>query len=326
MPSPVVTYVSRRILYLVPVWLGVSFLAFAVANLAPGDPAQMILQRQTGEPPSAEAVERLRQELGLNAPFIARYAGWMRHALAGDLGRSYRSGQPVLATLLNPFPNTLRLTAVALLLGLAIAVPLGVFAAVRRGSAIDHVSRVVALIGTSMPSFVLGYILILLFAVALHLLPVAGSDGWRYLVLPAVTLGLGEASALTRLTRASMLEVLAEDYVRTARAKGLPQGLVVMHHALRNALNPIVTLAGVRLGRLLGGAVIVETVFARPGIGKTLVDSIEDRDYPTIQGFILIMGTIFVVVNLLVDLSYVWLDPRVRLDGSGRPNTRMASR
>lgn len=294
-------------------WLGVSFLAFGVANLAPGDPAEMILQRQTGEPPGAEAVAQLREELGLDAPFMVRYARWTRGALTGDLGISYRNGSPVRDVLLDSFPNTLRLAVSALLLGLAISLPLGVFAAVRRNSLADHASRIVALVGTSLPSFVLGYVLILLFAVTFRLLPVAGSDGWRYLVLPAITLGLGEAAALTRLTRASMLEVLAEDYVRTARAKGVPARSVFVRHALRNALNPLVTLSGIRFGRLLGGAVIVETVFARPGIGRTVVDAIQDRDYPTIQGFILVMGTVFVLANLLVDLSYLWLDPRVRL-------------
>lgn len=273
----------------------------------------MILQRQTGEPPSAEAVAQLREELGLNAPFLVRYARWTRGAVTGDLGISYRNGSPVMDVLVDSFPNTLRLAVSALILALAISLPLGVLAAVRRNSLADHASRIVALVGTSLPSFVLGYLLILLFAVTFRLLPVAGSDGWRYLVLPAITLGLGEAAALTRLTRASMLEVLAEDYVRTARAKGVPARSVLVRHALRNALNPLVTLSGIRFGRLLGGAVIVETVFARPGIGRTVVDAIQDRDYPTIQGFILVMGTVFVLANLLVDLAYLWLDPRVRL-------------
>lgn len=313
MISPIATYILRRILHLVPVLVGVSFLAFAVVNLAPGDPAQMILQRQTGEPPSSDAVIRLRKEMGLDAPFLTRYGVWLRHAVTGDLGTSFRTGKPVLETLVYPFPNTLRLAVAALLLAIAISLPLGVLAAVRQNSLIDHLSRVAALVGASVPGFLLGYILILFFAVTLRWFPVAGSDGWRHLVLPALTLGLGEAAALTRLTRASMLEVLAEDYVRTARAKGVPNPLLVTRHVLRNALNAMVTLTGIRFGRLLGGAVIIETVFARPGIGKTIVDSIQDRDYPTIQGFILIMGTVFVAVNLIVDLSYFWVDPRVRL-------------
>jgi peptide/nickel transport system permease protein len=305
-------YVGRRLLSLVPVWVGVSLLAFSLANLAPGDPAEIILQRQFGEPPTAEAVADLRERMGLDAPFVVRYGRWVRRAISGDLGTSYSSGEPVFLTLTGRFPATLQLALGALFLGVLIAIPVGVIAAVKRGQLPDHLGRLLSLIGTSTPSFVLGYMLILLFAVALHWLPVTGSGGWRYQVLPIVTLALAEAAALTRLTRASMLEVLGEDYVRTARAKGLPQSVVTMRHALRNALNPVATLAGVRFGRLLGGAIIVEYVFARTGIGTTVVDAIHDRDYPMIQGFVLFMGTVFVAVNFVVDLSYVWLDPRLR--------------
>lgn len=305
-------YVGRRLLSLVPVWIGVSLFAFGLANLAPGDPAEIILQRQFAEPPSAEAVARLREQMGLDAPFAVRYGRWVRSAVQGDLGASYSSGEPVFQTLVERFPATLELASAALLLGLLIALPLGVTAAVNKKKFPDHLARLLSLVGTSTPSFVLGYLLILLFAVSLHVLPATGTGGWSYLVLPVITLGLAEAAALTRLTRASMLEVLGEDYVRTARAKGLPRRVVTMHHALRNALNPIATLAGVRFGRLLGGAVIVEYVFARTGIGTTIVDAIHDRDYPMIQGFILFMGTVFVTINLLVDFSYAWLDPRLR--------------
>jgi peptide/nickel transport system permease protein len=201
---------------------------------------------------------------------------------------------------------------------MAASLPLGVLAAVRRGSLLDHGSRLAAVVWASMPSFWLGYLLILLFAVVLGLLPVAGHGGWQHLVLPALTLGLGDAASLTRLTRSAVLEELGEDYVRTARAKGLARWSVVVRHVLRNALNPIVTLTGLRFGRLLGQAAIVETVFAWPGIGRYLVDSIYDRDYPVIQAFVLYLGTVFVLLNLLVDLAYVWLDPRVRLAGSRR--------
>ena len=306
-------YVRRRLISLVPVWLGVSLLAFSVANLAPGDPAEMILLRQTGEPPSVEAISQLRETMGLDAPFVQRYGRWLNRAVRGDLGVSYGSGEPVFQTLVTRLPPTLQLAVAALFAGLLIAIPLGVIAAVNRGKAPDHFARMLALIGTSTPSFVLGYALILVFAVSLHMLPVTGSGGWEFLVLPVMTLGLAEAAALTRLMRSSMLEVLGEDYVRTARAKGLPRWTVIMRHALRNSLNSVATLAGVRFGRLLGGAVIVEYVFARTGIGTTVVDAIHDRDYPMIQGFILFMGTVFVTVNLVVDLSYVWLDPRLRL-------------
>lgn len=308
-------YVGRRLWSLVPVWLGISLLAFALGNLVPGDPVEMILLQRTGEIPTRAAVEQLREQLGLNAPAPLRYARWVGQAARGDLGVSYRTGVPVGQALLERLPSTLELAAMSLILAIVIALPLGVAAAVRRGSWVDHGSRLIALLGTSVPAFLLGYALIMVFAVALHLLPVAGSDGAASLILPVITLALAEAAALTRLTRATMLEVLGEDYVRTARAKGVPRGRVLFRHALRNALNPLVTLTGVRAGRLLGGAVIVETVFARPGIGKLVVDSIHDRDYPLIQGFVLLMGSIFLLANLAVDLSYTGLDPRMRLSG-----------
>ena len=317
-------YAGRRALSLLPVWLGVSLLAFGIANLAPGDPAEIILQRQSGEAPSADAVNKLRKQMGLDAPFVVRYGRWITGAVHGDFGTSYSSGEPVFRTLALRLPQTLELAVGALLIGFVIAVPLGVIAAVGRGKALDHFSRLLSLAGTSTPTFVLGYLLILVFAVWLHLLPVTGSGGWRYLILPVMTLGMAEAAALTRLIRSSMLDVLGEDYVRTARAKGLGRRGVIIRHALRNALNPVVTFAGVRLGRLLGGAVIVEYVFARVGIGTTIVNAIHDRDYPMIQGFILFTGTVFVTVNLLVDLSYVWLDPRLRL-GNESVGARAAS-
>ncbi len=306
-------YIGRRILSLLPVWLGISLLAFSLANLAPGDPAQMILLRQTGELPTEDAVRRLREQLGLDDPFPVRYGRWLADAVRGDLGTSFRTGEPVLWTLVERFPATLQLALAALLIGLLIGIPLGVLSAVRRDSGLDHTSRVGVLLGASIPNFWLGYLLILLFAVGLGWLPVAGWGSWQHLVLPALTLGVGGAASLTRLTRSTVLEELQADYVRTARAKGLPERLVVMRHALRNALNPIVTLTGMRFGGLLAGAVVVETVFAWPGIGSFVVDSIYDRDYPTIQGFVLFTGTVFVLVNLLVDLGYAWLDPRVRL-------------
>ena len=308
-------YLSRRVLYLVPVWLGISLLAYGLSTLAPGDPARILLQRQFGEIPSEEAVQEMRHQLGLDDPFPIRYARWLAHAARGDLGTSFHTGEPVLRALADRFPATLQLATAALLVGLVISLPLGVVSAVRRDAPIDHGSRLLALLGASMPSFWLGYVLIITFAVALKLLPVAGYGDLPHLVLPALTLGLGAAASLTRLTRASLLEVLEEDYVRTARAKGLPEAATVLRHALRNALIPITTLIGMRFGHLLGQAFIVETVFAWPGIGKYVVDSIYDRDYPTIQGFVLFTGTVFVLLNLLVDLSYPWLDPRVRLAG-----------
>lgn len=314
-------FLSRRFASLVLVLLGLSIFAFSLANLTPGDPAERILQ-QRGDIPTREAVEQLREELGLNAPFTLRYARWLGNTLRGDLGASYRTGAPVLGSYADRFGATLQLAAGALVISLLVSLPLGVLAAVRRDSWVDHFTRLISLLGTSIPSFVLGYALILFFGVTLNWLPVTGAGGWRYLVLPVVTLGLSDAASLMRLTRANMLETLGEDYVRTARAKGVAPPGLFLRHALRNALNPIVTLAGMRVGRLLGGAVIVETIFARPGIGQLIVDSIHDRDYPMIQGFVLFMGTMLVLANFVVDLSYAALDPRIRLGGHSGENAR----
>lgn len=309
-------YLLRRLVYLIPVWLGISFVAFALANLTPGDPARLMLQRQFARQPTAEEVAQARLELGLDDPFFVRYVRWLGDALTGDLGESYRTGEPVLSALLSRFPVTLQIAFLGVLGAVAIALPLGVMAAVWRNSPIDHLSRVLALLGASMPNYWVAYLLILLFAVQLHILPVAGRGTWQHLVLPSVTLGLAASASLMRLTRSEMLETLGQDFVRTGRAKGLRPRTVVIGHALRNALIPVVTVAGLRFAGLLGGAVIVETIFAWPGIGKFVVDSIFDRDYPVIQGFVVFMGSVFLLINLAVDLSYAWLDPRVRLGAS----------
>lgn len=294
------------------VWLSVSFLAFSLSTLAPGDPAQVILLRRSGEAPSAVEVQELRAQLGLNRPFLVRYARWLSGAARGDFGRSYRTDQPVLDELRSRFPATLALALAALLFGVVIAVPLAVAAAAAHGRALDHVGRLVALAGVSMPSYWLAYMLMLGFAVTLGVLPVSGSGTLRHLVLPALTLGLGSAASIARTLRASLLAELGEDYVRTARAKGRSNAGVLVRHALRNALNPLVTVSALRFGRLLGEAVIVETVFAWPGIGRWMVESIYDRDYPAIQGFVLYIATVFIFINLVVDASYRLLDPRVR--------------
>lgn len=308
-------YLLRRLIYLVPIWLGISIVAFMLANLTPGDPARLMLQRQLGRQPTAEEVAVARENLHLNEPVVVRYLRWLEGAATGDLGTSYRTGEPVLSALAHRFPNTLQIATLGLLFAVAIAVPLGVLAAVRRNSPIDHASRVLALLAASMPGFWVAYLLILLFAVKLQLLPVAGKGSWQHLILPSVTLGLAACASLMRLTRSEMLEVLGQDYIRTSRAKGLSSRAVVLRHALRNALIPVTTVAGLRFAGLLGGAVIVETIFAWPGIGKFVLDSIFDRDYPVVQGFVVFMGTVFLLINLLVDVSYAWLDPRIRLDG-----------
>lgn len=308
-------YLLRRLIYLVPIWLGISIIAFALANLTPGDPARLTLQRQLGRQPTAEEVAVQRDNLHLNEPIVMRYLRWLESAATGDLGTSYRTGEPVLNALADRFPNTLQIATLGLLFAVVVALPLGIVAAVRRNSPIDHASRVLALLAASMPGFWVAYLLILLFAVKLQLLPVAGKGSWQHLILPSVTLGLAACASLMRLTRSEMLEVLGQDYIRTSRAKGLSSRAVVLRHGLRNALIPVMTVAGLRFAGLLGGAVIVETIFAWPGIGKFVLDSIYDRDYPVVQGFVVFMGTVFLLVNLLVDVSYAWLDPRIRLDG-----------
>ncbi|HWC12215.1 MAG TPA: nickel ABC transporter permease [Acidimicrobiales bacterium] len=308
-------YLVRRILALVPIWLGISLFAFALASLSPSDPATLILERNQDEPVTPEQIEAFRDRFGLNDPFVVQYARWVGRAVQGDLGESFRSGQPVFGELASRFPATLQVTVPAFVVAVLVAVGVGVLSAVRRGSLSDHGSRLAALFADSVPSFVLAYLLIIVFAVQFHLLPVAGRGTWRHLVLPVLSLGLATSASLMRLTRSSLLEVLDEDYVRTARAMGLPWRTVVLRRALKNALIPVVTLAALVLGSLVTGTVIVETVFAWPGIGKYVVDSIFARDYAVIQGFVVFTGTIFVMVNLVVDLLYVRLDPRVRLGG-----------
>lgn len=304
-------YAARRFVSLVPVWLGISLLSFALSALAPGDPVRNALQGRGSDAPSAAEIAALREELHLDDPGPVRYVRWLGDALHGDLGRSYRTGEPVLRSLTDRFPRTAELALAAVALGLLISLPLGVVSAVRRGSWVDQLARAAALLGASLPSFWLAYLLILVFAVWLRVLPVAGSASPQHLTLPALTLAVGAAALITRLARSALLDELTQDYVRTARAKGLREPSVVAH-AVRNALVAIVTVTGVRLAHLLAGAVIVETVFAWPGIGKYAVDSIFFRDYPTVQGFVLFAGTLVLVVNLAVDLSYGWLDPRVR--------------
>lgn len=305
-------YVLIRLLSLIPLWLGISMLAFLLSNFAPGDPATVIAHRLSDAPPSEEQLAALRREYHLDDPLPVRYARWLGSAAQGDLGISYRTKEPVLKELATHFPATLQIAIAALVIALAIALPLGVLAAWRRGSWIDHAARVGALLGASLPSYWLAYLLILLFALALGWLPVAGRDGAGAMILPSLTLGLGTAATLARLTRSSLLEVLGEDFVRTARSKGLSEWAVLRRHSLKPALLPVLTVAGIAFGHLLGGAVIVESIFAWPGVGNLLINSIYDRDYPMIQGFVLFMGLVFTLLSVGVDLSYAWIDPRIR--------------
>ena len=307
-------YILRRLVAILPVCLGISLLAFALGALAPGDPAATLYQHLYDQPaPSEEALETFRQEWGLNDPLPVRYARWAVAAVQGDLGFSYRTGQPVLTELAQGLRRTLELATLGLVASVAIAFPLGVFSAVRHNSAADSLIRAVSMGIAAMPSYWMAYLLILVFAVWLRLLPVAGSGTWRHLVLPVATIGIGGSIGLSRLLRSSMLEVLGQDYIRTAISKGLATGHVVVGHALRNALIPAVTMMGRNFGALLTGSVIAETVFSRPGVGRVVLDAIFFRDYPVIQGFVMFSGVLFLLVNLVVDLSYAWIDPRIRL-------------
>jgi peptide/nickel transport system permease protein len=310
------TYILRRFAALVPVLLLVSVIAFALVHLTPGDPVTLIL----GEQATPEDIVRVRHQLGLDRPLYEQYVGWLGRALGGDLGRSVFVDQPVTNMIVERAEPTLLLASVALLITLAVGIPSGVWAAIRHRTAVDQSLMVAALVGVSMPSFWLGLNLILLFSVFLGWFPSGGytpigESFWRALqsvLLPAVALGLNEAALVARITRASMLEVLRHDYVRTARAKGLPDLGVYYRHALKNALLPIVTVVGVVVTVLVGGTVVTETVFTLPGAGRLVVNSVLRRDYPVVQGAILMVGCAYVLINLLVDMLYVYIDPRIR--------------
>jgi peptide/nickel transport system permease protein len=305
-------YVARRLLTLPLLLFGISGISFALLNLAPGDPADLLLRlQQPGTEPPREAVLALRHQLRLDDPLPLRYGRWLLGALQGDLGVSYRSGRSIVKELWQRLPATLTLAGASLALAVAMGIPLGIVAALWQGSSLDGLSRLLALLGAIVPSYVLALLLILLFAVKLRWLPAIGSGSPTHLILPAVALAAGVSAQLMRLTRASLLEVLHQDYVRTARAKGLREAAVIGMHALQNALLPVVTVLGINLGHLLGGAVIVETIFGWPGVGKYTVEAIFLRDYPVIQGIVLYMALIVLLVNLAVDMAYRWLDPRL---------------
>jgi ABC-type dipeptide/oligopeptide/nickel transport system permease component len=301
-------YLLRRLLQSLLVLLGVSFVVFAILFLT-GDPALVLLPPEA----SVEDVARLRQEMGFDDPFLVQYGRFLGGALRGDFGQSIRHGEPAFDLVMERMPATFELSGAALALALCLAIPAGIISAVRRNSVLDYISTVVALLGQSMPTFWLGIMLILLFSVQLNLLPSSGRGDWEHLLLPAVTLGLFTTARITRLTRSGMLEVLSQDYIRTARAKGVANPPVVWKHALKNAAIPIVTIVGIELGTLLGGSVITETIFAWPGVGRLSVQAIYNRDYPVVQAAVFTLSATFVLVNLVVDVLYTYLDPRIRL-------------
>jgi peptide/nickel transport system permease protein len=309
----VASYIGIRLLHLVPVLLAVSVVTFGLIFLAPGDPAEVYL-RSVGEPVTAQAVAALHQAWGLDKPLPLQYVTWLGQVLRFDLGTSLRTGEPVATAISSRVPNTLLLGGVAIVFALLLSLPLGVAAAVFRNTWVDHVCRLFALVGAAVPNFWLAFLLILYLSVRLGIFPTMGTGTVRHLVLPATVLALGLAASYARLLRASLSETLSQDYIRTARAKGLSLGPVVLKHALKNALIPFVTVLGMSLGNLLGGSVVVEAIFSWPGLGKFAWDAITIRDYPAVQGTVLVMALMFVLANLLVDLSYRLLNPRLRLD------------
>ena len=307
-------YILKRLLLVFVVVLGVTVVTFSAMQSAPGDPAEMIAVARYGEDLTQEEIEWVRVTEGLDAPVYIQYLGWLGHILRLDLGKSLITYEDVLEEILTRFPATLVLTISSLILSLLIALPIGIISAIRKNTIVDNACMTGALLGVSMPNFWLGLLLIWLFALSLGLLPSFGYGSIKHLILPTITLGTSMAAITTRLTRSSMLDVLNQDYIVTAKAKGLDEKTILLKHALKNAMLPVITFVGLQLGFLLGGAVIVETIFAWPGIGKLLVDSIYARDFALIQGCVLFIAVIFALANLAVDILYAYLDPRIRYE------------
>jgi peptide/nickel transport system permease protein len=303
-------YLVRRLALTIPVLLGVATLVFSLIHLIPGDPAQAML----GETASPQDVAELRERLGLDRPLVEQYGAFLRGLVTGNLGTSLRTSEPVATMIAQRMPATAELAFAAMLFAIVFSIPLGMAAAVWKGTGIDHAAMTVALLGISLPNFWLGPLLAIIFSVELGWLPVSGRGTLAHLILPAISLGAGLAAILARMTRATLLEELREPYVHAARARGASKARAVIHHALRNSLIPVVTLIGLQFGAVLTGAVITETVFSWPGIGRLLVQSIGFRDYPMVQGCILLIALTYVGVNLLTDVLYGVLDPRIRYE------------
>lgn len=302
-------YIARRLLLLIPVIIGVTFIIFSMMYFTPGDPARIIL----GESAKAEDVSRLREELGLNDPYFVQFGNYVKKAvLEQDIGKSYVTKRPVVTEITDRFPTTLKLAAFSIVIAVVVGIPIGIISATKQYSLFDNASMVLALIGVSMPNFWQGLLLILFFSVYLGWLPSSGFSSFKHMILPAVTIGTSTIAVITRMTRSSMLEVVRQDYIRTARAKGQVESKVINHHALKNALIPIITVIGIQFGYLLSGAVLTESIFAVPGVGRLMVQSIKERDFPVVQGSVLFIAVAFSLVNLLVDILYAYVDPRIR--------------
>ncbi len=317
-----IRYILKRILMMIPVLFGVAFVIFTMLYFTPGDPAVQIL----GEGAASEAIAALREELGLNAPFVVRFFNYIKDLVwYGDLGISYSTNRPVIDEILSRFPTTLELAALSVLIATFIGVFCGIIAAVRQYSVFDSIATVVSLIGASMPNFWQGIMMILLFSVYLGWLPASGFDSPVCWIMPALTIGTSTAASIMRMTRSSMLEVIRKDYIRTARAKGQSEFVVIFHHALKNAMIPVLTTIGLSFGRMMGGAVLTESIFAIPGLGSLIVNSIKARDYPVVQGGVLFIAFVFGFVNLFVDILYAFCDPRIKaMYGSGKKRKKEA--
>lgn len=301
-------FILRRILMLIPVLLGVSLIIFAIMNLTPGDPVQLML----GDNATEEQINNLREEMGLNDNFFVRYFNYILNALKGDFGYSYKNKLPVFNEIFSRFPNTLTLAFTGIIISVLIGIPVGVVSAVKQYSFLDNVSTILALLMTSIPSFWLGLMLVLLFSLRLKLLPSTGVETWQHFVLPSITVAVTTLATLIRMTRSTMLEVIRQDYIRTSRSKGASQMTVIFKHALKNAMLPIVTVIGINFGFLLGGAMIAETVFAIPGLGSLLIASVRIKDTPMVMGSVLFVAIAIGIVNLCIDILYAYIDPRVK--------------
>jgi len=303
-------YVVKRLLSTIPVLFGISLLLFFMLRMLPGDPAQVL----AGQMASPEDIKIIRHQLGLDRPIIVQYGLFLSRLVRFDLGRSARTQNPVISEVWARLPNTVLLAVAAITLACLFGIPAGIISATRPYTWIDYLFTSMALFGISMPVFWLGLMLVVIFSVVLQWLPAGGTGSWKHIILPSFTLAAFVVAFITRMTRASMIEALSQDYTTTARSKGLKERVVIVKHALKNALIPIITVVGLQFGLLLGGAVLTETVFAWPGVGRLIVDSILARDYPVIQGTILIFGLLYILVNLFVDMIYAFIDPRIRYD------------
>lgn len=301
-------YIFRRILVLIPIILAVTFIVFFIISLTPGNTAAMII----GDGATQESIDKLNEKMGFNDPIIVQYARYIKNLIKGDMGNSYKTGASVSKEIGSRFPNTLKLTLLSILISIAMAIPIGVISATKQYSIFDNFGMILALIGISMPSFWLGLNLIIVFSLKLGWLPSGGADSLKSIILPAITLGAAAAASITRTTRSSMLEILPQDYIRTAKAKGVGKRPVIIRHALKNALIPTITIIGIEFGNLLGGAILTETVFSWPGIGRLMVESINRKDIPMVLGCIIIFSVGFSIVNLIIDILYAFIDPRIK--------------